>query len=142
MTPTTPPLSLIYAFHTALTMILEEGLENVWERHRRLGQIAREGVLAADLELFAQAGYESNSVTAFSPPDGMSARAMLTMLRDDYNVEIQGGQAHMADALLRLGHMGWAHEPELYQAMAAVREATMRLRECDASRIAVESGAS
>jgi aspartate aminotransferase-like enzyme len=137
MTPMTPPLSLVYAFHAALSIILEEGLDNVWERHRKLGAIAREGVLAAGLELFAQPGYESNSVTAFCPPEGSTAGAMLTMLRTDYNVEIQGGQAHMADRLLRVGHMGWAHEPEIRQAMAAIRDATSRLRETGSSRIAV-----
>ena len=139
MTPTTPPLSLIYAFHAALRMILEEGVENVWARHRTLGAIAREGVFAAGLELFAMQGYESNSVTAFAPPEGSTAGAMLTMLRNDYNVELQGGQAHMADRLLRLGHMGWAHEPEIQQAMAAVRDAASRLRKSGSSRIAVES---
>ncbi len=140
MTPTTPPLSLIYAFHTALTMILEEGLENVWERHRTLGAVAREGVVAAGLELFAKHGYESNSVTAFCPPEGVTASAMLTTLRNDYNVELQGGQAHMVDRLLRVGHMGWAHEPEIQQAMAAVRDAALWLRESGPSPIAANSG--
>jgi len=140
MTPTTPPLSIVYAFHAALTMILEEGLNNVWERHRNLGDIAREGVLTAGLELFAQPGYESNSVTAFLPPAGVKAGEMLTLLRSDYNVEAQGGQAHMADRLIRLGHMGWAHEAEIRQAMAAVGDATSNLRESGATRIAVESG--
>ena len=140
MTPTTPPISLIYAFHAALTMILEEGLENVWERHRNLGGITREGVRAAGLELFAQPGYESNSVTAFLPPVGVTAGEMLTLLRSDYNVEAQGGQAHMAERLLRLGHMGWAHEVEIRQAMAAVRDAASKLRESGATQFDVESG--
>lgn len=139
MTPTTPPISLIYAFHAALAMILEEGLENVWDRHRRLGAIAREGVLAAGLELYARQGFESNSVTAFLPPQGVTAREMLTTLRNDYNVEAQGGQAHMADRLLRVGHMGWAHEPEIRQALTAVGYAADRLRQADPAKVAMES---
>jgi aspartate aminotransferase-like enzyme len=128
MTPTTPPLSLVYAFNAALQMILEEGLEKVWERHRELGTLARQGVLATGLELFAQPGYESNSVTAFRPPEGVTASEMLRMLRDDYHVEAQGGQAHMADRLIRVGHMGWAHESEIHQALTAIGDATSRLR--------------
>ena len=56
MTPTTPPLSMIYAFRAALGMIADEGIERVWERHRRLGVMTREGIAAAGLRLFAQRG--------------------------------------------------------------------------------------
>ena len=38
MTPTTPPLSMLYAFRAALGMIAGEGIEEVWERHRRLAR--------------------------------------------------------------------------------------------------------
>ena len=127
MTPTTPPLSLIYAFHAALDMIVAEGIENVWSRHRRLGALTRDGIKSAGLRLFAREGYESDSVTAFEPPPGATAREMLALLRSDYGVEAQGGQAHMADRLVRIGHMGWAHEPELREAVAAVADATRRL---------------
>ena len=127
MTPTTPPLSLIYAFHAALSMIAEEGIEEVWERHRRLGAVTRAGLREAGLQLFAQRGYESDSVTAFVPPPGVEATAMLAMLRDEYGVVGQGGQAHLAGKLIRLGHMGWAHDPELREAVAAVAATASRL---------------
>jgi aspartate aminotransferase-like enzyme len=140
MTPTTPPLSLIFAFQAALKMILDEGLENVWERHQRLGSMMRDGVRAAGLELFAQPGFESNSVTAFVPPEGVGAKEMLAMLRDDFNVEAQGGQAHMADRLIRVGHMGWVHEAEIIQAAAAVQETAARLRVTDSSLLAGKTG--
>jgi aspartate aminotransferase-like enzyme len=140
MTPTTPPLSLMFAFHAALQMILEEGLEIVWERHRHLGAIMRDEVTAAGLDLFAQRGFESNSVTAFCPPEGVRASSMLTMLREDYCVEAQGGQAHLADRLIRVGHMGWAHEADIRQAATAVQEATVRLRESNSRRTTAGAG--
>ncbi|MGH2613750.1 MAG: pyridoxal-phosphate-dependent aminotransferase family protein [Thermomicrobiales bacterium] len=123
MTPTTPPLSMLFAYHAALTMIAEEGLENVWSRHRELGELTRAGVRAAGLPLFAQPGYESDTVTAFHPPDGVAAGAMLAMLRERHGVEAQGGQAHLADRLIRVGHMGWVHEPEMLDAIAAITDA-------------------
>src|SRR5215207_1980755 len=58
MTPTTPPLSMLYAFQAALDMIAGEGIEEVWARHRRLGEMTREGLAAARLRLFAQRGFE------------------------------------------------------------------------------------
>jgi aspartate aminotransferase-like enzyme len=45
---------------------------------------------------------------------------MLEALRRDYSVEAQGGQAHLADSIIRVGHMGWVHEPEMRQAITAI----------------------
>jgi aspartate aminotransferase-like enzyme len=127
MTPTTPPLSMIYAFRAALGMIVDEGIEQVWNRHRHLGLMTREGITSAGIRLFAQRGFESDSVTAFLPPASVTAASLLEMLRRDYDVEVQGGQAHLADRLIRVGHMGWAHEPELRQAIDAIVHACARL---------------
>jgi aspartate aminotransferase-like enzyme len=127
MTPTTPPLSMFYAFQAALDMIAGEGIEEVWARHRRLGEMTREGLAAAGLRLFAQRGFESDSVTAFLPPPDVTAGQLLEMLRRDYSVEAQGGQAHLADRLIRVGHMGWVHEPEMRQAIDAISAACTRL---------------
>ena len=138
-TPTTPPLSMIFALHAALTMMTDEGIENVWARHRHLGALTREGVRAAGLRLLAQPGFESDSVTALIPPDGIPASSMLNLLRQDYGVEAQAGQAHLADRLVRVGHMGWVHEPEMRDAIAAIREVTDRLVErSEPSRRAVQ----
>jgi aspartate aminotransferase-like enzyme len=137
MTPTTPPLSMIYAFRAALGMIADEGVERVWERHRHLGAMTREGIAAAGLRLFAQRGFESDSVTAFLPPPDVAAGDLLELLRRDYGVEAQGGQAHLADRLVRVGHMGWVHEPEMRQAVGAIVDAYARL-----SSATGESGAS
>jgi aspartate aminotransferase-like enzyme len=127
MTPTTPPLSMIYAFRAALGMIVDEGIEQVWDRHRHLGSMTREGITSAGIRLFAQRGFESDSMTAFLPPAGVTAASLLEMLRRDYGVEVQGGQAHLADRLIRVGHMGWAHEPEMRQAIDAIVDACARL---------------
>ena len=118
---------MIYALRAALGMIADEGLERVWDRHRRLGSITREGITAAGLRLFARRGFESDSVTAFESPAGVPAGELLEMLRHDYGVEAQGGQAHLADRLIRVGHMGWVHEPELRQAIDAIVDACARL---------------
>src|SRR5215208_3272741 len=127
MTPTTSPLSMIYAFRAALDMIADEGVEHVWERHHRLGLMTRAGIAAAGLRLFAQDGFESDSVTAFEPPANVTAGQFLEMLRRDYGVEAQGGQAHLSDRLIRVGHMGWVHEPEMRQAIEAVVDVADRL---------------
>src|SRR5215213_9695203 len=127
MTSTTPPLSMIYAFRAALGMIADEGVEQVWDRHRRLGSMTRDGITGAGLRLFARSGYESDSVTAFLPPENVAPAALLEMLRRNYGVEAQGGQAHLADRLIRVGHMGWVHDAEIRDAIDAVADACARL---------------
>ncbi len=127
MTPTTPPLSMLYAFRAALGMITDEGLDRVWERHRRLGAMTREGIATSRMQLSAEHVFERDSVTAFLPPPDVTAGQFLELLRRDYGVEAQGGQAHLADRLIRIGHMGWVHEPEVRQAIDAVADAFARL---------------
>jgi aspartate aminotransferase-like enzyme len=127
MTPTTPPLSGIFAFHAALRLMREEGFDNVWERHRRLGQLTRGALCEAGLDLLAAKGFESNTVTAVWTTPGVTALDLLDLLRRDYGVEAQGGQGHLTDRVLRLGHMGWVDERAMRDAVAAVAAATHRL---------------
>lgn len=140
LTPTTPPLSMIYAFRAALDMIVEEGIERVWNRHRRLGAISREGIASAGLQLFARKGYESDSVTAFLSPEDITAEEVLSTLRRDYGIEAQGGQAHLADRLIRLGHMGWVRESEIQDAIGAITDICTRLNAVGKGRDRLDTG--
>ena len=139
MTPTTPSLTLLYAYRAALELIVEEGVEAVWARHRSLGELTREGVRAIGLELFADPAFASDTVTAFRPPAGRSARAVLAEM-SRRGVEAQGGQGHLADSLVRIGHMGWAREPELRQALQVLGEAVRALDVVEAGPALASAG--
>jgi aspartate aminotransferase-like enzyme len=113
MTPTTPSLTLVYAFHAALAQILDQGLESVWEQHRRWGDLTRAGVRDLGLDLFADPTYVSNTVTGIALPDGLSAKALVKSVREYAGIEIGAGQGKCADIMLRIGHMGWCDEESL-----------------------------
>jgi aspartate aminotransferase-like enzyme len=113
MTPTTPSLTLVYAFHAALTQILEQGLESVWAQHRRWGDFTRAGVRDLGLDLFADPDFASNTVTGIALPEGLSAKALVKDVRASAGIEIGAGQGTHADAMLRIGHMGWCDEESL-----------------------------
>src|SRR5665647_1801297 len=70
-TPYTPAVSLMVAQNAAIALIKEEGLENVFERHRVLGKACKAGVKALGLELFGPDDPEANSVTAVKVPAGI-----------------------------------------------------------------------
>jgi aspartate aminotransferase-like enzyme len=122
-TATTAPVSMLYAFNTALGMILDEGLEQAYTRQARLGELTRTGVRKLGLELFAEPGYESASLTAFRPPRGMAAKALRDRVRARTGIEIAIGQGDIADQVNRIGHMGWVAAPEIEATLEAVRAA-------------------
>jgi aspartate aminotransferase-like enzyme len=113
MTPTTPPLSLFYAFDAALEMMLDEGIERVWERHAALGQRTRSGVKALRLDLFADPAYVSDTVTAIALPESASAKDITSRLQREHDVVVGGGQGHLTDKMIRIGHMGWCNEADI-----------------------------
>ena len=119
-TPTTPALSLLFGLDAALKVMLDEGMENVWARHARLGAHMREGLQAAGLKLLADPAYYSDSITAFYAPDGMTAPEFHDRLRAESGIEIAIGQGHLASSILRAGHMGYVEQPELDATLEAI----------------------
>lgn len=112
-TPTTPPISLLYALDIALDMMLEEGVEAMWERQHRLGVETRGALGGLGLDLYADPAFASASLTAFRPPSGMTASALRSAVREDSGIELAIGQGDEAETVVRIGHMGWAGMPEL-----------------------------
>jgi aspartate aminotransferase-like enzyme len=120
-TPYTPALSLWFGLQEALRLLRAETLEGSWVRHRLLGEMARAGVKALGLPLLAaDERYASNSVTAFLPPEGLTAGALRKTARETYGVQLAGGQAHMKDSLVRIGHLGYIHPQDVLSALAAL----------------------
>ena len=103
-TPWTPPVSLVLALEEALTMIREEGLDNVHVRHRRLALSTRAGAQALGYRLFA--ADPSHALTALYPPEGVDASAVVKRLRDVHSMVVAGGQDHLKGKIFRVGHMG------------------------------------
>jgi len=104
-------------------MIQEEGVERTWQRHAELGELTRMGVERIGLELFADRRYASNTVTAVALPEDISAKDVLRLMRERHAIELQGGQGHLSDRMIRIGHMGWVAAPELEQVIAGLDDA-------------------
>ena len=119
-TPTTPSLALLYGLDAALDALLDEGMEGVWARHARLASYVRESLTSLGLTVLADPAHPSNSVTAFLAPEGFTATTFHDALFEGSGIEIAVGQAHMANTLLRVGHMGWVDQPELDAALEAI----------------------
>ena len=104
-TPWTPAISLIMGLDLVLDMLLEEGMENVLERHARLANVTREAVKAMGLELFAKR--PSNALTSVKVPEGVDGKALVKTMRDVEGITIAGGQASLAGKIFRIAHLGY-----------------------------------
>jgi len=105
--PFTPAVSIFMALDVALKMIEDEGLENVFERHRQLGSAARAAVKALGLEIFGPEDERANVVTAFKVPEGVDGGKLPKILRDRYNITANGGQNQLKGKILRIAHTGY-----------------------------------
>ena len=102
----TSPILSLYAFREALRIIMEEGIENRWQKHARLANALRAGVEALELDLFADPGYRLDPLTTIRVPEGIEAAAVIRQLYQDYNIEIGGGLGELAGKIWRIGLMG------------------------------------
>jgi len=118
--PFTPPVSLIAGLDVALGMLLDTGLDAVFERHVRLGRACREGAKAMGLELFSPDEDRSAVVTAIRTPEGIDATELVAGLRDRFGITIANGQGALKGAIFRIGHIGYFDVFDITTALAAV----------------------
>ncbi len=121
-TPWTPAVSVIYGLEVSLKMILKEGLANVFARHARVAQAARDGIKSLGLSLFAEDSHASNTVTAVAASDGLDTKKMLKILREEHQVVLAGGQQKLDGKIFRIGHLGWVTEDDIKIVISALKK--------------------
>lgn len=117
-TPYTPAHTLILALRTSLRLIKEEGIENVWTRHRLMSEACQAGVRALGLELFSSRPAEG--LTAFRVPEGLKDGDIRKGLVDRFGVTTVGGQGKIKGQIIRIGHMGYTDEIDVVAGLAAL----------------------
>ena len=118
--PFTPAVSLVAGLDVALGLLLDEGLDRVFDRHVRLGRAARAGAKAMGLELFSPDEDRSAVVTAVRMPSGVDASEVVRSLRDRFGMTIANGQGALLGKIVRLGHIGWFDVFDIATMLAAV----------------------
>ena len=108
-TPFTPVITLIIALCESLKMIKQDGLDNIFLRHKKMADATRAAMKAIGLDLFAST-VASDVVTAVKVPQGIDGEKMVKTMRDTYGVIIAGGQAELKGKVFRIAHMGFIEE--------------------------------
>jgi aspartate aminotransferase-like enzyme len=108
----------------ALDLIFAEGLDAVFERHRSVRDVLRNGIREMGLELFVpNDDIASCSLTAVKVPEGIHGGDLIRQLRNKYRIEVAGGQEHLRGKIIRISHMGYVHESDMLLTLTALRSA-------------------
>lgn len=121
--PWTPGVNQIYQLKKAIEMIKEEGIENVWERHRILADATRAGVKALGLELLSKK--PGNVTTAAICP--VDTGKLTKLMRDKYGVTMAGGQDHYKGKIIRMAHLGYMSKFDTIVGLSAIEMALNEL---------------
>jgi alanine-glyoxylate transaminase / serine-glyoxylate transaminase / serine-pyruvate transaminase len=119
--PYTPATNMLYGLDTAIDMLTEEGLDNVFARHIRHGEAARAAVKVWGLELQCAVESEQSPVlTTIRLPDGHNADALRQIILDKFDLSLGTGLSKVAGRVFRIGHLGDINDLTVIAALAGV----------------------
>lgn len=118
-TPYTPALSLIFGLEQALNLLKEEGLENVYARHTLMKDMTRAAMKALGVPLLTDDAVASPTVTAVKP-DAFDPEALRKSVKNNFNLSLAGGQAHLKGEIFRIGHMGYCTPADVLQYISII----------------------
>jgi alanine-glyoxylate transaminase/serine-glyoxylate transaminase/serine-pyruvate transaminase len=125
--PYTPATSLLYGLAEAIEMLHEEGLDNVFARHRRHGEAVRRAVAHWGLESVSrEAKFHSPVVTTVLMPEAKGGDAFRKIALDNFDISLGSGLSRLADKVFRIGHVGDTNDLTILGALAGV-EMTLEL---------------
>ena len=122
-TPFTPAHTLIGALNVSLSMIIDEGVDAVIARHKKLADAVRAGALALGLTLYSSS--PSNALTAIVF-DGIDAEQLRKHLKAD-GISVAGGQNEAKGKIIRVAMMGYANEADVMNALSVLERALKKM---------------
>ena len=108
----TAPISMNYALHESLRLVLEEGLEKRWARHQANHERLKAGLDGLGLQLTAQEGHRLWQLNAVGVPDGADEAGIRTTLLNEYGIEVGAGLGPLQGKVWRVGLMGHSSSEE------------------------------
>jgi alanine-glyoxylate transaminase/serine-glyoxylate transaminase/serine-pyruvate transaminase len=119
--PYTPATNLLYGLTEAIDMLEEEGLDNVFRRHHRLGEAVRRAVSAWGLDILCRdPARRSDVLTGVVMPDGVDADRVRTIILDHFDMSLGTGLGKVKGKVFRIGHLGDTNDLTILGAIAGV----------------------
>ena len=118
----TAPITMNYALHQALALILEEGLPNVFARHRAMHELLVAGLEDLGFTMFVEKPFRLPMLNLVTPPRGVDEGALRRNLRQKHNIELGNGLGPLAGKVIRIGLMGeTARKENVERLLAALK---------------------
>ena len=118
--PSTPNTNLLYGLSEACDMLLGQGLEVVFTRHRRWGEGVRAGVNAWGLPIqCAEPAVHSPVLTGVMTPEGLDADAVRKIIYERFDCSLGTGLGRVKGRMFRIGHLGDSNDLTLLAALCA-----------------------
>ncbi len=102
----TAPVSSIFALHEALSLVLEEGLENRWARHKEVHLYLKLKLEKLGFRFLVEEKYRLPNLNSVFLPEGVDEVKLRNELLSKYNIEVGGGLGAFAGRIWRIGIMG------------------------------------
>ncbi len=103
-TPFTPAVSVLIQMNKRLKQIENDGLQAEQDRIETIAKDFREKIKELPFEFFSES--MSNAVTSLTHKQGVSARMIFEILKDEYNIFVCPNGGELADKVFRVGHIG------------------------------------
>jgi len=119
-TPSTPAIPQIFALNKQLDIIFEEGLENVWARHKEVSDYVKSESIGLGMKLFPDPDYASPTLSCLETP-GRNAKDVVSALKERGYV-IGSGYGNLKEKTIRIGNMGNIYMEDVEDLMGVMKE--------------------
>ena len=119
--PYTPAINLLFGLKEAIAMLEEEGLDNVFARHKRHSAATRAAVKVWGLETQCQDPLaHSPALTGVALPDGHDADNFRKVVLENFDMSLGTGLNKIKGKVFRIGHIGHFNDLMLMGTLAGV----------------------
>ena len=123
--PNTASVSLYLALNASLDKIIQEGLNERIDRHKRMAFAFRQSIKSLGLKLFANELAASNTLTSFLLDKNINAPRLLELMENEHNIILAGDLGYVDKQLIRVGHMGITASKEYLSPTLVALEKTL-----------------
>jgi aspartate aminotransferase-like enzyme len=101
----TPSIPHIMGLHYQCEKLVKEGMENVWQRHKQMGDFVR-GWARRKFDVFCEERYASNTLTTIKNTRGINVAEVIAAVQKKHNTVFGNGYGKLKDKTFRIAHMG------------------------------------
>ena len=124
--PFTPAVNLVFALNEALNMMKDEGLETIFNRHKKYQLAISNAVKELNLNLFAEKNSLSPALTAVETRE-IDAEMFRKIVKEKFDILLAGGQDHLKGKIFRIGHLGYINDRDIISVISAISYSLLEL---------------